>query len=429
MKKQVLGIMALCMLVGAQSCVKNNVETSKDTPNKVQELIVPQNFDWVMSKTITCNVNSTTPAKIEIYSDKECIEELLAAFITGESSNSTFLSVPKSTEKLYLKYISVAGTVKIVEQNINNNVVTFSVSDAGAVKSLQTKVATKDVPVDKDRAYMSYPSGWGTVMFEDLFPNIGDYDFNDFVASYLITVEYPWKNGKYDTRYAKNIRVHLRLRAIGGSIAYTPYVGIVGLKKANVTIYDKPYNSPTYPDVNPKISNNTTDGVKVSLVDNIANDAVVEFKNLNASNPNRIAGGMFYNTNPGFITKESSLTFVCVWLALNEEVLVKDLLDDKIDIFLASPDKKKEIHLRGFNSVFSSYDFSVAGVNKKVPYASDKNLVWGIKVPKGISHAAEMVNFCNAYKDFANWAMSGGEANVNWYTKNMVKDSLIVWPK
>ena len=31
---------------------------------------------------------------------------------------------------------------------------------------------------------LEYPSGYGTVMFEDMYPQLGDYDFNDFVAWY-----------------------------------------------------------------------------------------------------------------------------------------------------------------------------------------------------------------------------------------------------
>ncbi len=44
-------------------------------------------------------------------------------------------------------------------------------------------------PHDSDRAFNNfYPSanGFGTLLFEDLWPGLGDYDFNDLVLSYRI---------------------------------------------------------------------------------------------------------------------------------------------------------------------------------------------------------------------------------------------------
>lgn len=434
MKKQSVAVMAFTTFLTLQSCVKNTTTPENNHPVMVQELKVPADFNWITSKTVTCKVTSTIPAQMAIYADKECAEELLAIFSAGES-NTIPLSVPMATTTLYLKYKSALGPDKISEQNIINNIVTFNIADASAAKALNgtkaTGIVTKDAPRDeKTHGLISYPAGWGTVLFEDLFPGIGDYDFNDFVASYLIVLENPWKNRTYDTEYATQIRVQLRLRAIGGSLAYTPYVRIMGLNKDLVSLPNPPYGDPLY--VNPKIVNNTTDGVEVSLVNsNITNDVIVEFKDLNTSNPFKIQGAAFYNTTPGSIIKYSRLTEVDVYLKLSREVKVANLLDEKIDIFLASADKTKEIHLRGFHPVFSNYNFNAEGVDKTTPYASKENLVWGIKIPKGQTflHGAEKINFCDAYKDFAAWVTSGGIANQNWYQTNLASQHLIQWPK
>lgn len=432
MRRQILAVMMVTAFFVTQSCVKNiQTPENNNPPIMLQELKVPANFGWGMSKTITCVINSTTTARMEIYLDKECTEEFLAMFTAG-ASNTIPLSVPVSTTKLYLKYKLAAGADKILEQSLSNNTATFSVSDAAEAKSvLGSKAITKDVPVDNNTpGHMSYPANWGTVMFEDLFPAIGDYDFNDFVASYLIMIEYPWKDGAYDTQHTKQIRVQLRLRAIGGSLAFTPYVRVAGLNKNIVSLPNPPYGDPTY--INPKILNNTTDGVEVSLVNsNQTDDVIIEFKNLNSSNPFKIPGVAFYNTTHGNAIKHNQLTEVDVYLAFSEELNVADLLDDKIDIFLASGDKTREIHLRGFYPVFSEYDFKATGVDKNIPYASDKNLVWGIKVPRGINflHVAEKINFCEAYKDFAPWVTSGGVANQDWYKTNVEGSNLIKWAK
>ncbi|MEG0518008.1 MAG: LruC domain-containing protein [Bacteroidales bacterium] len=428
MKKQIVAVMAIAACFMTQACVKNaTTPEENNNPPKVQELNVPPTFNWVTSKTITCTVNSTVAVPVGIYLDKECAEELLATFTVSES-NVVPLSVPSATASLYIKYKSASGNDKIAEQILNNDAVAFTISDAATKGAAGTKA--DDVPVYDGKGYISYPADWGTVLFEDLFPALGDYDFNDCVMSYQVAVEFPWKNGKYDTQHTKQIRIHLRLRAIGGVLAFTPYVRVAGLDKSIVSMPNPPYNNPAY--VNPGIYNDTKDGVQVSLVDSkLTQDVVVEFKNLNARNPFRLPGTAFYNTEHGETIKHDQLTEVFVYLSFSRELEVRSLLDEKIDIFLASADKTKEIHVKGFYPVFSEYDFNRAGVDKKIPYASDKNLVWGIKIPKGSKflHVAEKINFCDAYKDFAPWVTSGGTTNKDWYNTNKVEENLIKWKK
>lgn len=432
MKRRILALTVFTTLLMVQSCMKDSQYSGgENTSEKVQHLNVPANFDWGMTKAATCVVNSSTPTEIAIYLDEACEEDLLAT-ATAEGNNVMPLSVPAATTKLYVKYTSAPGLATILEQDLIGDTATFSISDAAKQAVAATsEVEMKEVTSTDNGAVMSYPANWGTVMFEDLFPSLGDYDFNDFVASYLIAIEYVWKDGKYDTQHTKNIRVQLRLRAIGGSQSFTPYVRVMGLNKSMVSLYEKPYNDPNYPGVNPKIMNNTTDGVKVSLA-NSANteDLIVEFKNLNSSNPFKVPGASFYNTSPGNLMRFNQLTEVDVYLALNEEVAVKDLLDDKIDIFLTTEDKRKEIHLRGFFPVFSEYDFSAEGVHQTIPYASKANLVWGVKVPKGQAflHAAEKINFCDAYGNFAEWATSGGNSSKDWYN-DCNTDNVVEWAK
>ncbi len=434
MKKVLLGFAALAIICLTQSCMQDvaQIEESPATGD-FENLKVSPSFDWVTSKNITCTVNSNVPTNVEIYTDEACEEELLAKFTTQQGTNQLTLSIAQATDKLYLKYTATASdAAKVMAATIDNATAIFSVTDGVQIQKAATKAVitrAEDVPVENHTGYIAYPAGWGTVMFEDLYPALGDYDFNDFVASYQISVESPWRGNGYDMKHANLVRVHLRLKAIGGSQKFTPYVRIKGLNKNIVSMPNPPYGSPNYQ--NPEIKNNTTDGVEVSLVNNApeTDDAIVEFKNLNANNPYAVKGTSFYNTTQGKTTKEGELTQVTVYLALNKQVAVKDLLDDKIDIFLASADKTKEIHLRGFDPVFAKYDYSVKGVSKNVTYASDKNLVWGLKIAKIISHVVEKENFCNVYQDFAGWAQSDGISNTNWYQTNVDKGKLIKWAK
>ncbi|WP_300699592.1 LruC domain-containing protein [Bacteroides sp.] len=432
MKKALLGFAALATICLTQSCMHDisNIEEPPAT-NDFKDLKVSPIFDWVTSKNITCTVNSDAPTKVEIYTDEACEEELLATFITQEGSNQLAVSIAQATNKLYLKYTTSSDATKILTTTVSNGTATFSVTGGAQVLKAESRNAmtrADDMPIFDGGAYISYPAKWGTVMFEDQFPALGDYDFNDFVASYQIALEFPWDGEKYNTELVHQVRVHLRLKAIGGILKFTPYVRIVGLNKSIVSMPNPAYNRPEYP--NPKILNNTIDKVETSLVESpLTNDVIVEFKNLNASNPYAVKDSPYYNTTQGKTTKDNQLTEVWVYLALSKEMKTSDLLDNNIDIFLASDDKTKEIHLRGFKPVFSEYDYNLEGISKDTPYASDKNLIWGLKVAYPIPHAVERANFCTVYRNFASWAESDGNSNLDWYDSNTDQDNLIKWAK
>lgn len=52
-------------------------------------------------------------------------------------------------------------------------------------------------------------------MFEDQFPSLGDYDFNDFVANYQVLFEVS-KAKEKDEYESKYIVIGLCLKAVGG---------------------------------------------------------------------------------------------------------------------------------------------------------------------------------------------------------------------
>lgn len=432
MKKVLLGLVALATVCITQSCMKDVSQIEEPpTSSDFKDMKVSPTFDWVTSKNITCTVNSDAQTQVEIYTDEACKEELLASFITQQGSNQLSVSLAQATDKLYLKYTTISDDTKVLIATVSNGIATFSVTGGIQPQKAETRSATTrvdDVLTKANNGIMYYPAGWGTVMFEDQFPTLGDYDFNDFVASYQITLEFPWVDGRYDTQHANQIRVHLKLKAVGGALKFTPYVRIKGLNRNIVSMPNPPYGNPNYK--NPGIINNTIDGIQASIINGQqTNDIIVEFKNLNASNPHAVKDSPYYNTTQGKTTKEKELTEVYVYLALSQKVEVKDLLDDKIDIFLASTDKTKEIHLRGFESVFTPYSYNVEGVNKDIPYATSNNLVWGLKVPKIIKHTVERAHFLNVYRDFKGWAENDGNQNTDWYIKNIDNTNLIEWAK
>ena len=72
--------------------------------------------------------------------------------------------------------------------------------------------------------YPAQENGWGTLMFEDLWPAYGDYDFNDLVVNYKMQL-YP--NNK---NMVKEMILGIRVKAIGGSLPYDLCLAIKGIK-------------------------------------------------------------------------------------------------------------------------------------------------------------------------------------------------------
>ena len=81
--------------------------------------------------------------------------------------------------------------------------------------------------------------GWGTIMFEDQFPSLGDYDFNDFVVNYKVQFQ---GIKKIDHEYtAQFIQIGLRLKAIGGIFPYSPYLRLKEINSdevENIEVYE-----------------------------------------------------------------------------------------------------------------------------------------------------------------------------------------------
>lgn len=63
----------------------------------------------------------------------------------------------------------------------------------------------------------------GTVLFEDNYPQKGDYDFNDYVITYNLDV-------KFCKRKLSKIEVELKFVAKGGELPYEPYLCLSGIK-------------------------------------------------------------------------------------------------------------------------------------------------------------------------------------------------------
>ena len=271
---------------------------------------------------------------------------------------------------------------------------------------------------DRKDNVIYYPAnGWGTLMFEDLWPEYGDYDLNDLVANFKVQLYIDKKNK------VEAILVGVRINAVGGIFPYEFYLHLMGVKSTDIDEI-VPYNS-----VNASPS---CDFVAVKPAN--GDDALFLFKEVK-NNANCPAGGQYLNTEPGYEMVEKDLVEVAYMLYLKDPLPLNKVLYDSFDFFIGNSSVRKEIHINGYKPVlfdqvtYVKYRNESSNTDKSNDfYISNTHLIWGIKVPAAIPHAYEKVEFTLAYPNFAAWAQSGGKQCQDWYENtgnNRVSSKLI----
>lgn len=276
-------------------------------------------------------------------------------------------------------------------------------------------VSDEDDAFDNDafRAFKYYLKGeqFSTLLCEDLWPNRGDFDFNDLVVDYRLLVVANADNNVVELKF------EIVTRAIGGSfhngfacelteIDASSIISVTGNKLngkvfkvrsngteegpayASIPFFDDAYNVLTYPggtggiNTNPASPNAAYDSMTV----------VVTF--MDKGQP--AAGG-----------------------AISYENFIKI---DRINPFLVvNQDRTKEIHLidkkptsLASEKLFRTGDDASEPGNNRY-YRSQNNLPWMISVSRSIPYAAEKVEFSNAFPYFVKWAESEGRSYEDWY--------------
>lgn len=260
-----------------------------------------------------------------------------------------------------------------------------------------------DFPTDALRAYkLSYPltspTGWGTLAYEDMWPQQGDYDFNDLVLDYKLNLVLD-----ADMKI-KDINGDFMLRAVGATFQNAfaiefpfpasnveNHSGIGAGAAYNMPILEAGVNSIL------KVISSTNDFVDVP------------------------GGGIFWNTQleqPNYdpipisfqLTlveplDQSSLPFWGIW---NPYLMVNRV-------------QGYEIHLPGFpptvhaNTALFGLDDDTTNPALNRYYKTDQNLPWALDLPIHWKYPIEQKEISQAYYRFAPWAESGGSLYPDWY--------------
>ena len=256
-------------------------------------------------------------------------------------------------------------------------------------------------PNDPDRSTESYfPSRdqFGSIAFEDLWPDQGDYDLNDFVVRYRYKLVH---NNEGDI---KDIEATFTIQAVGANLKN----GLaVRLPVSPADISEVTLDLPNENESSVIPESGQTDLV-VQIFTN-AFDYVVPSD-----------GYRFVNTEVGSPEVESEdfvlkITFV-------EAKSIENLGSPPYDVFIfRTDDRTHEIHTSGFgptdlfNSSLLNTGDDASSASEGRFFVTEDNLPWGIVVPWEWDHMKEGNQITWGYPLFVTWANSGGESGQNWY--------------
>lgn len=236
-----------------------------------------------------------------------------------------------------------------------------------------------------------------TYAFEDNFPLVGDYDFNDAVMD--LSTEYTKSNNRI-----KSIQLNVTLKAIGATKQLGAGLRLVGVSKNAIKSItfggDKDVYRNTLVATNSMFENATFESGDNNIVIPIFGDAhkVYGYSDRSMLNTGKVELSQLYTLK------------IIIELA-DQTQLTPLVTNDNLDMFIAYGNlaKRSEIHLYEFRSYGATAHGNVHSENLDVA----GNLTWGVKVPE-FSYPIEGVSIISAYPEFSKWAQNKLE-NMNWY--------------
>ena len=401
-KNYLMLMLAASSIALFSACENDAYNSEKAEAENTKDLIAPSDFDWKMTQTATCAITSPVNTVVSVYSDADCTDKSLVAENIGLTANETKeipLDIPSYKSAIYVQY-STADGAKVIEGKISSTATRNSTEKIVLVLPDAKAVDSSDITL----THFYYPgkSTQGTLMFEDLYPELGDYDFNDFVIGYNVDAFVSIGNKKESH---DGFTMTFTIRAIGGKLPYRPALRLKGftmkyLEGAKITF------------------DTSRTGISMELVKGRSDEEDVIFV-INGTGSLRKGG--FYNTDPESSVDTDLPVVTCKVIKNNQGNYPFYLMYNNIasnlpamfDFFLQNTSDKNEIHFKGFQPTdMSNMDPSTEFMHE------GRKLVWAIAVPEEIKYPKERVDILDIYKgNFQSWVSTGGGNHADWYKK------------
>jgi LruC domain-containing protein len=249
-------------------------------------------------------------------------------------------------------------------------------------------------PTDSSMVQADYAPAsdvYGSVAYEALWTNKGDYDFNDVV------IDYQYKYGKDVSGKVRQVEVSMKVNTIAD---YKDGIGIMFEGMADKISSVSGVGNVT----GISVTNGIEDGNGADGVIIISTDQKNEIVTLNVT--------INFSDNGNGVEKAS-------------------LGDAPHNIFIFSQSTRgREIHLPGNKytakmdtNYFNTGDDSTSESTQTTTFKTADELPWALHIAEKFDYPKEGKSIVEAYSKFDDWAQSGGSASQDWYSNETYKDN------
>ena len=243
-----------------------------------------------------------------------------------------------------------------------------------------------EYPNEANKAFEIFtPSkfGWGTVAFEDLWPYLGDYDFNDTAVNYRFVAIQNAQN--------EVVELEINFEVTSDGAGLTNGFGI------------------EFESIAPNQVESVTGTVLTEGYINVASNGVEEGQNR--------AVVILFDNNETMLNVTSKAV-----VRFTTPLSTAQLGIAPFNAFLiVNRDRGREIHLPNrLRTSLGENTVQTEGVNRDPDgnYATDERLPWAINIIHDFKVPKERVPVNQAYNFFNQWATSGGTVYDDWYKDN-----------
>ncbi len=275
--------------------------------------------------------------------------------------------------------------------------------------------AFDEYPSDPARSSsVSYPSrtGYATAIYEDRWPGLGDYDFNDLAVDFRFTT--------VSNAAGKIVDLigNFKIRAAGGELksglAFT-------LPVASSSITSVSYSTKQ---IDMALFKPGTNGVETTG----SKSVVPVFSNAHLLFG--VTGIEFVNTDPSIAVRAPVYLTVTTSFSQTSPVSSSVIAGSIPDLFLIGfldlhgrTGMRKEIHTLDNipTTLADSYPFGQLDDRSPTPpasgiyYKDKRGAPWALLLPSSIQYTVEKTQLATAYKYFSQWVYSGGVDYPDWY--------------
>ena len=398
MKNKLVFIFLLIVLFA--SCRKEIVENEK-VINSSKELKVPTDFRWETMKKVEANLkfvtglnDSVTNANIKIYAGTKQLNKLIFEGVTDDKGviDSLYFKIGNQYSTIEVMYNQESVIVPINSGNINKTV------------TLNTYIKSKFKTVS-DNNHVYYPScdNYATLAFEDNWPYLGDFDFNDLALDYNVDVKTNSNGMVISATYT------LIPRGVGA-----------GYRNAFGFTFDK-----FHPACNDYV---TLSNIK-NIHRKIGNGPTVQIEEESGqAHPTYIiidtSISKYYNWNTQLnkpYSKNETIV-VTIQFKANHSVSHFDFPFSNPFIYI-NGNRSREVHLPYYNATSKGTYQIPANSDAGLNYKSKTGLTWAIDVEEKFQYPLEGVDILNAYLQFEQWATTPG-STLEWWDASKDENNL-----